>query len=314
MDKKVLQTINYWSISGNLIDSTDPNRLDYTLRFRTHYDTCQKEIATTSKKIKKTYRVSQNYIPNQLSGDTFDVVQYLATDLTYSATGSKAYSFKVDNVSTIYIEEETAEDTWTTLSTISHTTPVGYFTEYTGLITASDTDNDIRIRFSGSYPYNIRDIALFAYSFPSAGTIPQYQRYRLYNMPSDFFQLNKIIFKGNPSDGYSYNPTADFYWEKRNVLAINYFNVGEYTIDYNAYPTDIDDNTLTTYEFEIDVEAQEAIPFYVASHMMLDENGNINNKLYTMYQGKLANLDDKVSNGATSISNTLFTSTTNKLF
>lgn len=312
-DDKVVKLINYHSISGNVIDALDPNGLDYRLRFRVHYDTAQKEIASTAKKIKKTHKISQNYIPNQLPGETFDIVQHLATDVICSAEGSRAYSFKVDNAATIYIEEEIA-GVWTLLTTITHTTPVGYFTEYKGLITASSVANNIRLRFSGNYTYNIRDRALFAYSFTSAGTVPQYQRYTLYTMPTDFFQLNKVIFKGNPSAGFNYNPTADFYWEKRNVIAINYYNVGEYTIDYNAYPTTIDDTTIATTEFEIDIEAQEAIPFYVAAHMMLDENGNINNKLYTMYQGKVTNLDDKVSNGATSISNTLFTSTTEKLF
>lgn len=316
--EKAIKLINFYSISGNIIPETDNSYLDYKLRINALTDIAQKEIATTAKRIRKQQKITQKPIASQLPNPlyNFDIVQHLDSDIIYSATGSKAYTFKVDNVSTVYIEESSnSGSTWTTLSTISHTTPLNQFTEYKGLITLSNTSNLARIRFSGNYPYNFRDVALFAYTFPNVSAIPQYQNYNLYTMPSDFYQLNKITLKGNRDDGNRYTPTADFYWEKRNVLAVNYYNVGEYVIDYYAYPTTINDSTSDLFELEIDIEAQEAIPYYVASHLMMDENGNINNKLYGIYQGKLSNLDDKVSNGSTSISNTLFSDTyANRLF
>lgn len=307
-DDKVIKLINYFSISGNIIPTVDPNSQDYRLRFRAHYDAAQKEISTV-KTIRRTHKISQNPIPNQLNNPLymFDIIQHLDTDLTdMTAKGSKAYTFKVDNIATIYVEEE-INGVWTVLETINHTTPVGEFTEYKGLITASSTTNNIRVRFSGSYPYNIRDRALFKYTFPNAEAVPQHQRYNLYTMPTVFYKLNKVVFKGDASQGYPYNPTADFFWEKSNVIAINYYNKGEYTIDYNAYPQDITDSTPSSYEFEVDIEAQELIPFYTAAMVMMDENGNINNKLYAIYQGKVANLDNNISNGATSVLNTMFT-------
>ncbi len=315
-DAKVIQIINFESISGNIIPDLDPNRLDYTNRFRTHYDMAQKEIASTAKKIRKLKHISQNPIPNNIDNPIyiFDIVQHLADDITYSGLGNRAYSFKVDNMATIYIEEETSTNVWTILETINNLTPTMEFTEYKGIINPSSLTNNIRIRFSGLYPYNLRDVALFAYTFPNASAIPQYQKFNLYTMPTDFFQLNKVIFKGSPTQGYAYNPTSDFYWEKRNVLAVNYNYTGEFTIDYSAYPSTIDDSTVNTYEFEVDEEAAQAIPFFVASMMMMYENPSIGNKLFSMYQGKLANLDDNVSNGAVSVSNTLFSSVTNRLF
>jgi hypothetical protein len=41
---------------------------------------------------------------------------------------------------------------------------------------------------------------------------------------------------------------------------------------------------------------------------MMDENGNINNKLFSMYQGKLGNLDDTIKTGNTVVQNNLFQS------
>lgn len=314
-EDKIIKLLNFYSISGNIISKTDSNYLDYSLRFRVLTDTAQKEIATTAKKIRKLKHIAQNPIPSQLINPlySFDIVQHLTDDITYSATGSRAYTFKVDNPATIYIEEQ-VNNVWGILQVITHTSPLNEFTEYKGLITPSSILNSVRIRFSGNYVYNIRDIALFAYTFSSPSTIPQYQKYNLYTMPDDFYQLNKVIFKGSPTEGYGYNPTSDFYWEKRNVLAVNYNYKGEFTIDYSAYPSTIDDNTVETYEFEIDLEAQEAIPYYVASMMMMHENPSIGNKLYSLYQGKLANLDDNVSNGAVAVSNTLFSNSINRLF
>lgn len=316
-DDKIIKLINDYSNSGNITASTDPNRLDYSLRFRVLQDAAQKEIATI-KKIHKEKKISQNPIPTQLLNPlySFDVVQHLDTDISYTATSTKALTFKVDNVATIYIEEETSTDVWEVQETINNST-VGEYTLYTRLVTASDTDNRIRLRFSGLYPYNLRDVAMFKYSFASVSAIPKYQRYNLYTMPSIFYQLNKVVLKGNVSNSQPYQNTADFYWEQRNVIAINYYNVGEYSVFYFAYPQDITDSTLNTYEFEVDIEAQEAIPYYVAAHVLMDEQGkaNVSNKLLAIYNNKLANLDTKIAPGNNAVENTLFSgSGTNKLF
>jgi hypothetical protein len=312
-DDKVIKLINFYSISGNVIATTDPNYLDYSLRFRGLYDTCQKSIATTAKSIRKTKKISQYPIVNQLSGQakTFDIVQHLAGDIIYSATGSRAYCFKVDNISSVYIEEETSVGVWGVLNTITHTAPTLEFTEYKGLINPSNVANSIRIRFSGSYIYNIRDIAMFAYTFPSAGVIPSYSEYNLYTMPTDFYKLNKLISKGSPSLGDIYNPSTPFYWEDSNVLAVKYDYVGEFTVDYSAYPATIDDVTVNTYDFEVDTDAVEAIPYYVASMMMMHENPSIGNKLFALYQGMVMNLDNNVPTGQKTVTNTLFSSAGN---
>jgi hypothetical protein len=312
---KAIKLINEYSTSGTVTPDTDQNLLDYTLRFRILMDAAQKEIATI-KKIHKVKKIVQNSIPSQLANPlyNFDVVQHLDTDKTYEAVGTKALTFKVDNVATMYIEEEIA-GVWTEIEEINHTTPIGEFTEYKRLITATGPTNKIRLRFSGDYPYNIRDIAMFKYSFPSESAIPKYERYTLYEMPIDFYQLNKVVLKGNVVNSQQYQNTADFFWEKRNTIAIPYYNIGEYNVFYFAYPQTITDDTDDTYEFEIDLEAQEAIPYYVAAHVIMDEKSGMSSKLLALYQNKLANLDTKISNGSQAVENTLFAGTSGtKLF
>ena len=158
---------------------------------------------------------------------------------------------------------------------------------------------------------------MFKYAFPTVSAIPLYQRYNLYTMPSNFYQLNKVVLKGNVSNSQQYQNTTDFYWEQRNVIAINYYNVGEYSISYFAYPQDITDLTANTYEFEVDIEAQEAIPYYAAAHVLMDEQGkkDVSNSLLAIYNNKLANLDTKLTTSNNGVENTLFSGAgTNRLY
>jgi hypothetical protein len=126
-------------------------------------------------------------------------------------------------------------------------------------------------------------------------------------MGSDFYQLNKVILKGQILNSQPYENTADFYWEKRNVIAIGWYNVGEYSVEYFAYPADIVANTPDNTEFEIDIEAQEIIPFYAAAMLLINENNVVGDRLLNEYNVKLANLDTKITPGANSVENTMFT-------
>lgn len=312
-----IKILNSYSNSGQLIPATDGNVKDYIFRFPELANICQFEIATTAKYIHKVKRISQNPVPNQLPNalNKFDVVQHLGTDLTdMVAQGAKSYYFEVDNVADIYIEEERTSGVWTVLKTINHATPKGQYTAYKGFTGCTNTSYNVRVRFSGSYPYNVRNRALFAYLFPTEDDIPVYERYVKYTMPSDFYLLNRVVNKGNQM---TYTNTIDWQFEGRNVIAVNYFLVGSIDIFYYAYPATIPDNVADDYEFEIDEEACQAMPYFVASQVLLDDpmNKSVGDKLYTIYQGKLANMTNAVTQGSTSIKNSLFTGDSiNKLF
>lgn len=314
---KTIKILNQYSNSGSLIPSTDGNTKDYTLRFPELFDICQKEIASTSKYIHKVKRISQNQIPNQLPNPlyTFDVKQHLATDLTdMSAKGAQSYYFEVDNVATIYIEEERTDDVWTVLETINHTTPKGQYTAYKGFTGCTDTSYNVRVRFSGDYPYNIRNRALFAYLFPTEDDIPVYEKYVKYTLPADFYLLNRVVNKGNQM---SYTNTIDWQFEGRNVIAVNYFLIGSIDIFYYAYPATIETDVADSYDFEIDEEACQAMPYFVASQVLIDDplNKSVSDKLYAIYQSKLMNLTNAVTQGSNSVKNSFFTGdSTNKLF
>lgn len=283
--EKAIKLINEYSNNANIISASDPNRQDYTLRMNDSANDAQNEIATV-KRIPAVHSISQAEIPNQLPRLTsFDLKQHFATDITYIATGSKAYYFEVDKPATVVIEEQIA-GVWTEIETLT-ITGITSFTTYSGLISPSSATNLVRLRFSGSYPYNIRNVALYFYTFASASDVPAYRPWVKYDLPTNFYMLNKIV---NQTDPRQYVNLQDYKFEDRRTFLFNYFMTGSFDIHYYKYPTTITTATADSYEFEVDQEAQEAIPYKMGALAVMDENDTVSKTLLALYQGKLINL------------------------
>lgn len=262
---------------------------DYTLLHNVFADIAQKEIALR-KKIHAVRSITQNPIVNQLGEYAgFDLQQHIATDLTDTqATGSQAYYFEVDDPATIYIEEETSTNVWTVLSVIVHVKR-GAFTAFKGLIAPSSTSNNVRINFSGSYPYNIRNRALFSCAFANANDVPNYTPYTAYQINKNFRKLNKISYRG---DNFVIDNYRDYRWEGKQTLLIDYYAKGSFDIYYYANPTTITSSTPDTHLYEVDIEAQTLIPIYVASKMVAEEKPTLSAILFNEYRMKLSELSD----------------------
>jgi hypothetical protein len=230
------------------------------------------------------------------------------------AKGAKSYYFAVDGVSSWVIEEERVKDVWTELSTSNQVSPKGEYTAYKGFTGVSDPSYNVRVRFTGLYPYNIRNIALYAFVFPTIADIPDYERYVIYTMPTNFFSLNKVVQKGQ---AMLYDNTLDWNWEGRNEIALNYFLVGEIDVFYHAYPMVVEDGVLDDYILELDEEACQAATYGVATEIFRTDpqNKSVSDKLFAVYQGKLANMNNVITLGSNSVKNTLFrTDGNSKLF
>ena len=295
---KTIQLLDQYSISGSITSPTDGNTLDYTLKFPSLFDTAQKEIATTTKFIHAVKKISQNPVAN-LMGDKFNTVPYLMTDIVDMAyVGARSYYFEVDGMATIYIEEETATDVWTVLNTLSNAVQ-GFYTALSGFITPSLATNTVRLRFSGLYPYNIRNRALYLYTYPTVDNIPVFTRYISYDLPSDFGDLNKVLLDGQRIIGWE--------WQGKS-LAIDYYARGDIEVWYYKIPADIPSDVLDGYSFELDEEAAQCIPYYAASECFRTDpqNMSVSVQLFSIYQGKMANLINRQLDGQRSVKNTLF--------
>lgn len=282
---KALSFMAEYSTDGVL--TPDGDNADYLLRMNRFADFAQKEVATV-KKIPATFMFTQKPIPNQLPLlYAMEVKQKLKEDLIETATGSRSYYFEVDNIATIHIEE-LINGNWEKLVSINHNEK-GRFKAYKGLISPLRPNNQIRMRFTGPYVYATRNRALYEYTFPTADDIPSYTRYVEYEVPSDFYQLKKVMLATDP---LAYNSVNDFFWKDKRTLKVNYFMFGEWEVHYYRYPQTITVDTPDTYEFEVDIEAQELIPLYVAGKSIMDENQGLGIQLMNEFQIRLAALDE----------------------
>lgn len=294
--KKALSLMAEYSVDG--VPIPDGENMDYLNRMNRFADICQKEIATI-KKIHAVYSISQNPIKSLLGLiKGFDIQQHLDTDLVDTqGAGAQSYYFEIDRQATVYIEEN-VNGVWTILQTLAIPT-IKEFTAYKGFITPSDAKNNVRLRFSGPYPYNVRNRGLYAYAFPTVDDIPIYKPFVKYEMPTDFMELQKVVQQGDPR---TYVDMISFKWEGKKTLVLNYYDTGSFDVHYYRYPTTIDSNTPDSYEFEVYTEAQEAIPFFIAARELMEENAVIAIQLLNEYTNKVNNLGTKEKQSPTQVS------------
>jgi hypothetical protein len=315
---RVRKAMNEYSINGEIIGATDENRLDYDLRMNSTIDMHQRKIATTSKKISSSYVFSQYPPTNTLSGPLlqFDLVQYTGTTLTYSGSANvNSYYIEADGACTLTFKESEDGTTWATFDTATITpTRYGLFTASKDLLTPT-ADYYVKVEVDGTYDFTVRNVALYSNTYPTANDIPPYKDFRPYAMPDDFFQLHYIILNGQRAESKRYQKTSEWEQEGRNNIYIPFFEKGEYRVYYWAYPTKIDDDTLDSVTLDIDDEAIDPLVYGAALDLIDDERTEAYKRIQAKYFDFMARLDNSTPMGGTTISNTLFTSSsTNKLF
>lgn len=285
-----------FSASGTLTSAT--NYADYRLRANRIMDRIQKDLAFQDK-IKADYQVTRYPFKNQMGVDHgYDLIQHFNEDIDkVSAVGSRAYYFEVDGPCSALVQEETSTDVWNTLSTVAGTSALTEFTPFKGKITAASTANNIRVLFTGDYPYRIRNTALWNYLWASGSDIPDYRKYVKYTMPTKFMGLDKIIIE----DGEVYAQQKQWYWEDPRTLMLDYNYQGSFTVFYYKTPDDIesDDTTPTTYdavELELTEVGQDVMAYGVASELLMAEGNYISLavQLQNMYLVKKEELAKKI--------------------
>ncbi|HEY5586712.1 MAG TPA: hypothetical protein VIK78_19760 [Ruminiclostridium sp.] len=206
-------------------------------------------------KIPAVFTVTQNSIKSQLglfSG--FDVQQYLPGDnKIYTQTGTKSLYFEMDNIGAVTIAINGIV-TKTINNTIKRV-----FTPYKFNTGATSTDI-VTVTFTGLYPYNIRNVALYAYAFPTDEDVQVYSPFVAYDMPSDFLEFDTVIIKSDPR---IYEAYISFKWENNKKVILNHYDVGSFDIHYYRYPkvilpTDVDTTLLDLEDKAIDLVVLQA--------------------------------------------------------
>lgn len=101
--------------------------------------------------------------------------------------------------------------------------------------------------------------------------------FKKYSMPSDYMGF-KELKKGD----FHF---ADFDWEGKLMVISAYYD-DTYTLLYYAFPSVIDNTTADSTELEIDLDMQMVIPYYVAGHVIINENKDLADYLLAEYEAK----------------------------
>lgn len=243
----------------------DAEILDFKSRAIVYADMAQKELFTlgnyfsnyefTRKPIQNL--VAENFEKHEFTGDT----QYFPSE---SGVEAKSYYIEADGTHTILVQELEA-GTWSTLETNSAT--VTQMTAYKGNLSLSTSGNKVRIVVSGTNWYQFQNIALFEYSFD---TVPDYQPWVKFSMPSDFASVESYIIESDKR----YVEAIDYKWERFKDFYVSWWFDGTVRINYRPFPTTITDISDT---FEIDDPSASAIAYFIAAKLATSEQQNLVN-------------------------------------
>lgn len=274
-----LNYLDEYSKKGVTLPTT--KNADYRTKFNQMLDTSQKYIAGIIK-IPAVFQVTQNPIPNQIGlMNGFNVQQYLpGTPKVLTQTGTKSYYFEMDNIGTA-----TVAVNGVTVKTINNITK-RVFTAYKGNTGATNTDT-VTITFSGEYPYNIRNTAMFAYAFPSDDDVPIYTRYVAYDMPADFMSFDNVILQSDPAIYEIYKAMR---WENNKKVVLEYFKNGSFDIHYFRYPATILPDAPDNTELEVEDKAIDLVVLDAAVRATAADNPSLSSWLRSLYIEKVQNI------------------------
>lgn len=293
----VLHEMREFSNSGAIQGEADIK--DYLLSIIPLLNVYLKELATTTHKLSRKFKISHNMPDNQLGKIVWneEKVHTGGTDDEYIATGSKAYSLQVSRYATVYIKEETTAGVWETRVTINHTPTAeeGYVT-YKGLTGIVTSTNRVKIVFSGDYRYPYRWVALFSDNFYNASEVPQFEPYVPYVLPANWFAKDRIEYTHSDRQFGDYaafkfdNSTAE------KTIYLNWYEKAEFICRYFAYPAVIatpSPTNLTALDSTVLDIADECLPsliYRIAGTLLRDENPYMADTLSVEYQVAKAEL------------------------
>jgi hypothetical protein len=254
---------------------------DYRDKFNHFLNEAQIYIAGLVK-IPAVYTVTQNPIPNQLGLlKQHDIQQYLpGNNKVFTQVGTKAYYFEIDNIGTITIAVNGV-----TVKTIENTSK-RVFTAHKYNTGATSTDT-VTITFTGEYPYNIKNVALYAYKFPTDADVPVYAPYVEYDMPTDFMSFDVVTLKSDPR---VYELYKAYKWENNKKVILEYYKSGSFDIHYYKYPTAILPTAADSTLLEIEDKAFDLLVLHTGILATAADNPTLSSYLRSIFIEKAQNV------------------------
>ena len=145
---------------------------------------------------------------------------------------------------------------------------------------ALENINDYAVKLPDIFNTVIKELAMFCKPVEKVMDIVVEDGY--YTKPEDCYVV-KAIYKNNKRATFSI--VAD------RIIIDN----GEYKMLYEALPANIDEETDDEYEFEIDVDCQEAMIHGVCAQLCINDEPELYQTYFERYNLAIANINDKLN-------------------
>lgn len=249
-------------------------------------------LATAGKFIVKSLNLAHLPAKNLIPDNTANAIS--DGNSAFTVDNGHSYYFQYSGIGTAVISGGDEEVTIDINS-------FGTFSEFKGNY-ANSGNNKVTITFSSSYPSKVKNIAIYADTFPTINDVdmvPEYGEYIKYDLKTlapNFFNVsgNSIVYEGGNAKVYL--NTTDYYKESDHILVLPQNKPGMYTVYYNAYPGLITEETEDDYVLEVDPEVAVLLPLYMASQLYKDDDNGIATVLRNEFEVGLEALINSASN------------------
>lgn len=242
-------------------------------------------LATAGKFIIKPFVVN-NYPYENLLGERFANHKYLE-DTEYKSKGGRSYYFEIMGTvtCTITIDAQDEESEPVVINVTSEEEELinspDKYSVFKGVF-ENENNRDVTISFSSDYPFNVRNICIYAENFID---VPQYREYLKFNLAEvlpDFYQISETDIYLENNEKPTYLAASNYYQEADKTLVIPRKDEGVYTVYYKAYPGEITLSTPDDYDMSLDPEVAAILPLYMASQLYKDDD----NAIATVYRNE----------------------------
>lgn len=237
-----------------------------------------------------------HFLPRNLVASCCNERLHTTEDVIFEAEGAKAYAFEVSGNGS-YIVEKLSDGEWTAAVQEDTFNVLGYkFERKSGLISDIESDQPVRIRFTGDYFFVVRNVAMYNQAFADAADIPasgKYTEYAMNDIVSDFNGFAK-----DPMDERTEYALRDFVILLQDRLLVRNDYFGTITVEYNHKPAHIE-YTLDPYGDETPIDAEPEIcsilPYLVASYVWIDDEPAKAQYYKVMYEERAQEIRNRLS-------------------
>lgn len=157
-------------------------------------------------------------------------------------------------------------------------------------------DEEIKQKLNGLFNTALFEVAQIkkitkVYNFKMMEEIKE--EYKTFGLPEDFMQEKRLRY-------FSTNNSNLNYYIQKNKIKIHKNCLGKFELEYYAVPEEITEENQDNYEFELDLDAQMALPYYVASSILMSDvsanytafESKYNSKIEQLFRNEQGKKDD----------------------